>query len=492
MRRRAQIGITMVLALGGAAGCGGSLATTDPAGAEAEVASRPPRTLEGGPALFWRSPNLRQRLNNGEDPARWAGRAGGPVAAADVQPGGGGYVSPEPSHDLTSEYGLGRLRFLVLSDVPTTLLLRLPTGEVRCAAGGAVEVEQAHGQVLVWVGTAEPADAGAPYTLAVPRNADLAPSDVERYDGRYPYGDMIHDEGPLWGNARALERTLELPGGFSPSPAIRTVFAEGSVPGARVDPSCSGFFARRPTFFIYSNGFPVAGLRILTNGAGLATRIAVIDVEGRVTCDDGTSRDAAVTFPFEGGHFRVWIGTAEAGPYGPVTVAFSEDPTFDPADVPPPPANARPPEPVPLPDPVDPITLPEDAVVLEPGIPASLLGPGLPEGAVLVWQPSSGPPLPVFMKDRALMVVDREVADLPSRVRSPVVTLTARADDTLFVRVEHTPEGDDPQQLLWLVRWHAPGGRASRRRSWSGSLSDPPPDWSGLATPSGRRRRGRR
>lgn len=92
------------------------------------------------------------------DPIVMRGVAGGPVAASALSPQCRGYVTPEPSHVVQLASDFAMLRVLVSSEQDTTLVIRGPAGDYRCADDNEglnpiITGAFGRGAYSVWVGS---------------------------------------------------------------------------------------------------------------------------------------------------------------------------------------------------------------------------------------------------------------------------------------------------------------------------------------------------
>lgn len=118
------------------------------------------------------------------DPHVVAGRAGGPIAASNIDPSCRGYISAQPSHVVMTQASFPNFRVVVnAGHLDTTLVVMTANGQVFCNDdGGAgagtnpvVQLRTSPGPLRIWVGTYSAAQSG-PYNVGFTELGHITPA----------------------------------------------------------------------------------------------------------------------------------------------------------------------------------------------------------------------------------------------------------------------------------------------------------------------------
>lgn len=417
------------------------------------------------------------------DPQILSGQVGGPVQASSINSSCRGYITPVPSHVISSRTGFRQLRFVVSAQSDSTLMVMLPNGQVLCdddsgeGLNPLVAVSAPPGEIRVWVGSYSQSSSGSPYQMGV---TELAHITANNLGGGGPVA--VPPRPPVGGspvspNLPPLFGSTNLRAGFVPDPTIVSGMAGGPITASVLQSGCRGYISPQPSHVLMSQtGF--RNIRIVVN-SGTDTTLTVMLPNGQILCNDdgGGGLNPMVESGSPPGPIRVWVGTySSSARQAPYNLGFTELSHVTSANIPQPGGGGgvvvqRPPPPPPPPPP------PADLVTMMADIPVTLMGPGMAGNTVAVWNPSGGPPTQIRLNGRSLVAGSVSIGDIPLSMRDPVITVTERRNGTLLVRAEQPPmgRGDRGQQILYLVRWQ---GRPAVAERWSGTAVQRGPRWS--------------
>lgn len=258
-------------------------------------------------------------LNGGfvPDPHIVSVLAGGAFQASNANSGCNGYVTDEPSYQLSYSPGSLGLGFYTNAEFDTTILINTPNGEWICnddhdalenLNSGVYFEDPASGRYDIWVGAYSDSNNNRSAMLAITE---------------YSTGSWETDLEPA-------VPELTLSGGFSPDPYALDIIAGGALYGyddvTAFD--CTGYYAGTATYRL--NFTPGSlGLSIYTN-ADVDTTIAVQAPNGSWSCNDDNdfleNNNAGVYFASPAsGSYNIYVGTfSESNSNSPALLAISE------------------------------------------------------------------------------------------------------------------------------------------------------------------------
>lgn len=423
------------------------------------------------------------------DPVVLNGQAGGPVSANQINPSCRGYISPQPSHVISSRTGFRNIRFVVAAQSDLTMMVMLSNGQVLCdddsgeAMNPLIEAAAPPGDIRIWIGAYSSGNVGTPYSLGVTELAHITANNLMAPGpgpGPMPPPPPPPMVGGINPNLPPAFGTISLAQGFMPDPHIAAGNAGGPVPGSQVQGrgTCRGHITPQPSHVLMSRtGF--RNLRIVTNAGGFDVTLIVQTPDGQFYCDDdgGGQMNPMVTVASPPGPIRVWVGTYSQGRTGPYNIGFSELGITS-ANLPPPGGGPMPgPGPVVVqpPQPPQPPQIQQTLVQMQLMIPVTLFGPGMDAGTVAVWQPRNAPEIQISMSGRDIVAAGSTLASVPPSMRDPVITVVAQRRGTLLVRAEQPPGvSDGGQALLLQVAW---SGAPTVVQRWTGTAIQRPPRW---------------
>lgn len=417
---------------------------------------------------------LNQRFS--PDPNIVRGQAGGNVAANRVNNSCRGYISPQPSHVIRSRSGIQMLSFVVQATEDTTIMVQLPNGQVVCDDdhGGdmnpLVQVPVPRGDTKIWVGSYNQRNVGIPYQLGLTTNMAM------RYNN---LGQAAVATVGITPQARPRNGTARLQSGFRPDPHIMAGVAGGPIAAQQVHAGCRGFISPQPNHVVTSRtGFQ--HFRAVVNAGELDTTLLVQLPNGQILCDDdgaSTGLHPLIATTTPAGAIRIWVGTYANGASGSYNIGFSEIPSVDSPNIPPPGGVPVRPPVVTNPNVNPPVNPPVAASVvpMQATIPVTLIGPGMTGTTVAVWSPEGGQESRIQLTGNTLMVNASRLGVIPPEVMQGVVTVTQRRDGKILVRAERAPGGSDPgQQVILLLAWN---GRPTIEQRWEGTFRQTAPRW---------------
>ena len=240
------------------------------------------------------------------DPFTTVLAAGGHIDASSVDPTCYGNIAANPDFVLSYTSGDWPLRVFVTSDADTTLLVRMPSGEVMCnddfdGLNPSIALPTpSSGQYEVFIGTYDPTAGNPEVTLAVTElldQKDLPPGAVT--------GASV---------VAGLQRQdYELLAGGS--------FEAYSL----LDPACGGWVANAPDFLAFVDD---AGVDVeMTVRSAEDTTLAIRTPSGAFICDDDSGGDLnpmVLLADAEQGPYEVWLGTFSAAGMAPATFSVRD------------------------------------------------------------------------------------------------------------------------------------------------------------------------
>lgn len=255
-----------------------------------------------------------------QDPTSVGIQAGGAIYAGNVSDECYGYISYQPSYNLTYTAGSFPLYISAASDGDTTLLINTPDGRWVCNDDGdglglnpGVEFETPQsGLYNIWVGTLA---SGSGYEPAMLHISELGFSTENAYS-RAPDAGM-----------RPLAGTMSLRAGFNDDPRRMAVQAGGDLDGSRgTSGMCWGQISQAPDVWLDYAANDDFNL-YLSMEAESDTTLIVQGPDGEWFCDDDSAEElnpgVLIRDPAPG-RYAIWAATFSQGPLVDATLFVSE------------------------------------------------------------------------------------------------------------------------------------------------------------------------
>ncbi|MCW5725523.1 MAG: hypothetical protein KIS81_11290 [Maricaulaceae bacterium] len=238
-------------------------------------------------------------------------QAGGDVRAADIDSSCRGYITRQPTYNVSYRAGSLPLFLSAYSQSDTTLVVNAPDGRWYCNDDGAEGLNPGltfqspqSGLYNIWVGTYSSSAGFQPATLYV---SELGYGDQ---GGATPQpGGVLNPSLP----ANFGSRTLRA--GFTPDPYTISVVAGGTISASDAAGSqCRGYVSSAPDFELTYQAGRMFSLYISAT-SDRDTTLVVNGPDGRWYCnDDAFGLNPGLTFQNpQTGVYDIWVGTYGGG-----------------------------------------------------------------------------------------------------------------------------------------------------------------------------------